>query len=39
MEDQKIVKLLWQRAENAIEALAKKYGVENTAIKDFSDQK
>ena len=26
MEDQKIVKLLWQRAENAIEALAKKFG-------------
>ena len=26
MEDQKIVKLLWQRAENAIEALANKFG-------------
>ena len=26
MEEQKIVKLLWQRAENAIEALAKKFG-------------
>ncbi|MBQ9963646.1 MAG: transporter substrate-binding domain-containing protein [Clostridia bacterium] len=26
-------------ADGTIEALAKKYGVENTAIKDFSDQK
>ena len=26
MEDQKIIKLLWQRAESAIEALAKKFG-------------
>ncbi|MBO5078178.1 MAG: sigma-70 family RNA polymerase sigma factor [Oscillospiraceae bacterium] len=26
MEDQKIVKLLWQRAESAIEALAQKFG-------------
>ena len=26
MEDQKIVKLLWQRAESAIEALARKFG-------------
>lgn len=26
MEDQKIVKLLWQRAESALDALAKKYG-------------
>ncbi|MBQ5348841.1 MAG: hypothetical protein IIU54_03585, partial [Phascolarctobacterium sp.] len=26
MDDQKIIKLLWQRAENAIEALAKKFG-------------
>ena len=27
MEDQKIVKLLWMRAEQALEALAKKFGV------------
>ena len=26
MDDQKIIKLLWQRAESAIEALAKKFG-------------
>ena len=26
MNDQKIIKLLWQRAESAIEALAKKFG-------------
>jgi len=26
MEDQKILKLLWQRAESAIDALAKKFG-------------
>ena len=26
-------------ADGTIEALAKQYGVENTAIKDFSDQK
>ena len=26
MEDQKIVKLLWQRAESALDALAKKFG-------------
>ena len=26
MEDQKILKLLWQRAENAIDALAQKFG-------------
>ena len=26
MEDQKIIKLLWQRAESAIEALSKKFG-------------
>ena len=26
MDDQKIIKLLWQRAESAIEALAKKLG-------------
>ena len=25
MEDQKIIKLLWHRAESALEALAKKY--------------
>lgn len=26
MDDHKIIKLLWQRAESAIEALAKKFG-------------
>ena len=26
MDDQKIIKLLWQRAESAIDALAKKFG-------------
>ena len=26
MDDQKIIKLLWQRTESAIEALAKKFG-------------
>ena len=32
MEDQKIIKLLWDRAESAIEALAKKFGKRLMAI-------
>ena len=48
MEDKKIVQMLWDRLEQAleelakdgtIEKLAKKYGVENTVITDFADQK
>ena len=35
MEDQKIVKLFWQRAESAIEALAKKFENTNICVDDL----